>query len=286
MLISAAVVLYLGGQAATPVAVAGQTPAAAPARPAAGDEAFAREVARASELLAENPKAAIKAFTKLQASRSGVCLECLLGIAAGRNRTGQHMEAERVAREILAVTDHPQAEALAYNLLGVSFYDRTPVDGSDAELARNMTEAEAAFREAHRLDQGKTESIRWNLASALEWLGRPEAKDLFSDPSVPTFNPSDRPQTISGEVQKPVVLVRVQPEYTDRARYKRAEGLVVLRTIIDTNGNVVYVKVEQALRGCTQEAIESVRQWKFEPATLDGVPVPVFFTLTVNFQLR
>ena len=151
-------VVYLGAQFATPVAgqtpPARQTPATAPAPPAAGDEAFAREFARASELLAKNPSAAIKAFTKLRESRSGVCLECLLGIAAGRNRTGQHMEAERVAREILGLTDHPQVEVLAYNLLGVSFYDRTPVDGKAVELERNMAQAEAAFREAHRLDQG------------------------------------------------------------------------------------------------------------------------------------
>ncbi len=31
---------------------------------------------------------------------------------------------------------------------------------------------------------------------------------------------------------------------------------------------------------------QAVRQWKFTPALLNGVPVPVIITVTVNFALR
>jgi outer membrane biosynthesis protein TonB len=32
--------------------------------------------------------------------------------------------------------------------------------------------------------------------------------------------------------------------------------------------------------------MEAVRQWKFQPATRDGAPIPVLFNLTVNFKLK
>ncbi len=37
--------------------------------------------------------------------------------------------------------------------------------------------------------------------------------------------------------------------------------------------------------GLDQKAIESVRQWKFEPATKDGVPVAVRVNVEVQFRL-
>ena len=38
--------------------------------------------------------------------------------------------------------------------------------------------------------------------------------------------------------------------------------------------------------GLTEAAITAVRRWKFEPATLNGKPVAVYFNLTVTFELQ
>lgn len=38
--------------------------------------------------------------------------------------------------------------------------------------------------------------------------------------------------------------------------------------------------------GLDQKALEAVREWKFEPATLDGEPVAVYYNLTINFTLQ
>jgi protein TonB len=35
-----------------------------------------------------------------------------------------------------------------------------------------------------------------------------------------------------------------------------------------------------------QAALDAVRQWEYEPTLLNGVPVPVIMTVTVNFTLR
>jgi len=38
--------------------------------------------------------------------------------------------------------------------------------------------------------------------------------------------------------------------------------------------------------GLTEAAIEAVKQWKWEPSTLNGKPVEVIVVVTVNFKLQ
>lgn len=45
------------------------------------------------------------------------------------------------------------------------------------------------------------------------------------------------------------------------------------------------VKVLRGLPLLEQAAIEAVRQWVYTPTLLNGVPVPVMMTVTVNFKL-
>jgi periplasmic protein TonB len=48
---------------------------------------------------------------------------------------------------------------------------------------------------------------------------------------------------------------------------------------------VADVKVLRGLPLLDQAAIEAVRQWVYTPTLLNGVPVPVMMTVTVNFKL-
>ena len=45
------------------------------------------------------------------------------------------------------------------------------------------------------------------------------------------------------------------------------------------------VKVLRGRPLLDQAAIEAVRQWVYTPTLLNGVPVPVMMTVTVNFKL-
>lgn len=38
--------------------------------------------------------------------------------------------------------------------------------------------------------------------------------------------------------------------------------------------------------GLSEEAVRTIKTWRFEPAKLDGQPVPVYYTLTMNFRLE
>jgi TonB family protein len=85
---------------------------------------------------------------------------------------------------------------------------------------------------------------------------------------------------------RPVKVHDVAPEYTELAREARIQGVVILQTAIDQDGHVVDVKVLKGLHmGLTEAAVDAVKQWKFEPATIDGEPIPVSYNVTVNFRL-
>lgn len=90
------------------------------------------------------------------------------------------------------------------------------------------------------------------------------------------------------ELMTPPNPVReVPPVYPEKCKEKKIEGSVILRVETDREGNVVGVKV---LKGVHKEldraAVEAVKLWKYEQVKKDGKPVPVVFTITVDFKLR
>ena len=92
---------------------------------------------------------------------------------------------------------------------------------------------------------------------------------------------------VGGDVKPPEVIQRIDPNYTEEARRARVQGVVILEAIIDAQGNVTDVRVIKPLpEGLGEEAAKAVRQWKFRPGTQHGRPVPVIFSLTVNFRLQ
>ncbi|MEA2163474.1 MAG: periplasmic protein TonB [Thermoanaerobaculia bacterium] len=96
----------------------------------------------------------------------------------------------------------------------------------------------------------------------------------------------DKPMRVGGDVNAPTATRRVEPIYTDAALKAKIEGIVIVETIIDRDGNVTDVRVLKGLPlGLDRAAIDAVKRWKFTPGTLNGQPIPVIFTLTVNFQV-
>jgi protein TonB len=98
--------------------------------------------------------------------------------------------------------------------------------------------------------------------------------------------PPAGPLRVGGDVKAPVVVDRVDPEYTEPARKARVAGVVVVEAIIDKNGRVQDVKVIKGLpMGLGASAEAAVRQWRFKPGTLNGKPVATIFNLTVTFKM-
>jgi TonB family protein len=78
-----------------------------------------------------------------------------------------------------------------------------------------------------------------------------------------------------------------EPEYTDQARRKKINGTVLLSMVVAADGTVRDPAVTRSLdKGLDKQAIETVKKWKFEPATKDGQPVAVRIDVEVSFRIR
>ena len=66
-----------------------------------------------------------------------------------------------------------------------------------------------------------------------------------------------------------------------------AEGVVQLIATIGVDGKIAAVSVASSPSiDMSEAATAAVRQWEFTPTLLNGVPVPVIMTVTVNFTLQ
>lgn len=93
--------------------------------------------------------------------------------------------------------------------------------------------------------------------------------------------------SVGGGVSAPVVLHAVEPDFTEQARTSNLQGTVVLRIIVDANGNPQNIRVERTLgMGLDEKAVEAVRQYKFTPAMFQGHPVAVQMNVNVEFHLH
>jgi TonB family protein len=81
------------------------------------------------------------------------------------------------------------------------------------------------------------------------------------------------------------LIRKVPPEYPELARRARVEGEVVLKISVNEEGYVSNVEVISGHQLLRQAAVDAVKQWRYEPTVLNGKPVPVIATITVNFVL-
>jgi TonB family protein len=89
------------------------------------------------------------------------------------------------------------------------------------------------------------------------------------------------------KMTQPMILTKVEAKYTEQARLEKIEGAVTVSVVVSEEGKATDIKVTKSLgAGLDQNAIDAVKQWVFKPGTKDGVPVPVFAVIQVNFQLK
>ena len=89
-----------------------------------------------------------------------------------------------------------------------------------------------------------------------------------------------------GAIKPPQKTRDVRPEYPPLAKTGRVQGIVIIEAVIGRNGAVMEAKVLRSIPLLDGAALEAVRQWEFTPTLLDGVPVPVIMTVTVQFTVQ
>ena len=77
-----------------------------------------------------------------------------------------------------------------------------------------------------------------------------------------------------------------EPAYTEKARSNGVRGRVVLTAVLCRTGEVTDIRVVKGLPdGLTEEAVESTRGIRFEPAEKDGEAVSQSLTRECNFNI-
>jgi protein TonB len=105
-------------------------------------------------------------------------------------------------------------------------------------------------------------------------------------PSIPAPPPPPGPQRVGGRIKEPNKLRHVPPVYPAIAQQARVEGKVIVEAIIGIDGRVREARVVVSKPLLDEAALSAVRQWVFTPTLLNGVPVPVIMTVTVQFRLN
>ena len=204
--------------------------------------------------------------------------------------------------------DHKNAKVL----LGVTL---TKVS-EQSEKQGDRTRAVAQLREALRLDsdsayahsalakllhaQGDADEATKECSQAAQLspddsglaggCGFGEKPEIWEDDAYPALRSQSQPgahiSTPQGEVIPPIPTHHPNPPYTDRARAAHFQGATVLWLVVGVRGDVEQSAVEKPLGlGLDQNALRTIRTWKFTPASRNGVPIPTRVEVEVSFRL-
>jgi TonB family protein len=158
--------------------------------------------------------------------------------------------------------DGVQSSLSSYYILG--YYAASPLDG--------------AYR--------KIEITRKNDATAkLDFRSGYYARSPNgSGGNAPPQPDADRSATLDGS--QPILIRKIEPEYSDEARKAKWQGTVRIDVVVDEQGVPSDLKITRSLgMGLDQKAMEAVWKWRFEPATKDGKPVASQTQVDVEFRL-
>jgi len=97
----------------------------------------------------------------------------------------------------------------------------------------------------------------------------------------PAMRKSGEPSVIA-----PKPIYTPDPDYSDKAREAKYQGIVVLNVVLDKTGSVARIMVLKPVgEGLDEKAVEKLKSWRFQPASLNGEPVAVELHVEVSFQL-
>jgi TonB family protein len=181
---------------------------------------------------------------------------------------GKKDEALDLARK--AVASDPTAFGAHYALArALGSADRFPEAIGEARRAAALTDGDQQKQAAAALR-------KWITDTAIAKV-----------PPLPKPLPPPRDAVrVGGAVNPPVKSKDVRPIYPDVAVAAEIQGVVILEATIGADGKVVQATVLRSSPLLDAAALDAVRQWEYAPTLVDGVAVPLIYTVTVNFVLQ
>ncbi len=103
-------------------------------------------------------------------------------------------------------------------------------------------------------------------------------------PPPPKAAAPAEPVRAGGMIREPRPLKVVPPVYPLLARKARVSGTVVLEATLTEDGTVDKIRVVSGHPLLVEAAINCIKQWRYEPTMLNGVPVAVILTAKVHLR--
>ena len=91
---------------------------------------------------------------------------------------------------------------------------------------------------------------------------------------------------VGGDVKPAKLIKSVPPVYPAMARSQHVSGNVQIDALIDADGNVSAMKVLSGPALLRQAALESLKQWRYQAAVLDGNPTSMHLTVVIQFRAQ
>jgi TonB family protein len=150
----------------------------------------------------------------------------------------------------------------------------------------------AIFKRDTAVEAGKAVRVdaTLNVGEVSETVVVKGQKPAGATPAVtPPAPMASAPQRIrvGGNVQAAKLVRMARPQYPADLQQLGIQGTVVMRAVISTTGDLLIVEAIHADGDArlVKAALDAVRQWKYQPTLLNGQPVEVATTITVDFQL-
>ncbi len=105
-------------------------------------------------------------------------------------------------------------------------------------------------------------------------------------PTAPIDSAPKGPIRIGKGYKEPRVIFGPDPVYPLLARQARVSGAVVIDAVIDTQGNVVEMRAVSGNPLLVMAAMQTLRQWKYEPTIIGGQAFPVRLLVTITFERK
>ena len=186
----------------------------------------------------------------------------------------------------IAATDRALAlkpdymEALIYKNLLLRM--RANLETDPALKQQLIAEADALRSKAIELNKAR---VAMNGANQGVMLGPAPAPPPLPPPPPQAYD-GMAPVRVGGSIKVPTKIKDVRPVYPPDAQAAGIGGVVIIEAVIDAAGKVGAANVLRSIPALDQAAVDAVRQWEFTPTLLNGAPVPVIMTVTVNFTLQ
>lgn len=159
--------------------------------------------------------------------------------------------------------------------------------GSHDAAITMLRDALATRRTDSALRQALVDALEMKRASLAE-QARALGDEIAALRAAPASQACDgrAPVRVGGAIAAPQRTHNVQAAYPAEALEQKIEGVSVIEVVIDCTGAVADARVLKGVPVLDAASLVAVRQWRYRPTLLNGVPVPVVMTVTVSYTLR